>query len=158
MVTVSRGFFMGAVFKSQNFVYDKLDGLYRLKCGETVLADMDRVAIAFAVQADGTTLLHKHGTQDSVMEWYKWAKSRYEQYGLRWIADELCMLVSESWDVNELNRIVSDGAYLTVFLKKANINLRGHEPISDPSSTRSSAGEISTVSIHHVVGPVYHHG
>ncbi len=113
---------MGSVALPETFRYQKVGPLYQLKCGDAILADMSRVAIAFAVTQDGSTIRHKHGTEDSVLQWFQWAKARYEQYGLRWIADELCFLVSDSWDVDELNRIMEDGSYLATFLRESGID------------------------------------
>lgn len=122
---------MGSIVTSEPFRYTKQGPLFQLVCNGTILADMSRVAIAFAVAADGTTVRHKHGTEDSVLEWFQWATAKYESMGLKWIADELCFIVSDSWDLDVLNRIVEDGGYLAVFLKEAGIDytdLKGLRP------------------------------
>lgn len=124
---------MGSVALPENFRYTKEGPLYQLRCGDAILADMSRVAIAFAVAQDGSTVRHKHGTEDSVLQWFRWAKARYEACGLQWIADELCFLVSDSWDLDELNKIMADGAYLATYLRGVGIDpaeLRGGDGLS----------------------------
>lgn len=109
---------MGSVHVPGTFCYTKEDGLYQARCGGVVLAEMSHVALAFAVAADGTTFRHQHGTTDSVMHWFKWAKNEYGRLGLVSIADELRVLVSDRWDLDDLNKIVDNGSYIAEFLKK----------------------------------------
>lgn len=113
---------MGSVFCPSVMSYDKHEGLYRCLCQGTVLADMSSVAIAFSFLSDGSTIRHQHGTPTNVMRWFQWARTNYEKYKLDWIADELCYIVSDEWDIGELNKIMHDGGYLAVFLKKAGID------------------------------------
>lgn len=142
---------MGSVFCPTAISYDKHNGLYRCLYLGTVLADMSSVAIAFSLLSDGSTIRHQHGTPDSVMNWFQWAKSTYTKYKLTSFVDELCYIVSEEWDLVELNKIVHDDGYLAVFLRKAGINpesLKYFGPDNHPrGSFSSSAGETSPLSV-----------
>jgi hypothetical protein len=113
---------MGSIPSAEPFRYAKVDGLYQLRCGESVLADMSHVAVAFSVLSDGTTIKHKHGTTDSVLRWFQWAKGNYERMGLAWIADELCYIVSDKWEVEDLNRILTQEGFLATFLERVGID------------------------------------
>lgn len=104
---------MGSVFNQDSHLsYVKKDGLYFLLLGDTPIAEMDRVAIAFSVCEDGSVLRHKHGTTNSVVEWVKWAKDSYARCGQRRFADELCYVVGSCWSEAELNRMIRDNVFL----------------------------------------------
>ncbi len=113
---------MGSMAIPGTFKYTKQDGLYQLRCGNAILADMDRVAVVFSLLPDGTTIRRKTGTYDSALDWFRWAKAGYEGVGVPEMADELCFLISDQWDLDDLNKIMDDGGYIAVFLQKRNIN------------------------------------
>lgn len=121
---------MGSVPSPEIFHYTKEGPLFQLRCRDTILADMSRVAIGFAVSKDGSTFIYKHGTENSVLESFRWAKNQYESLGLQWVADELCFFVTDSWDIDELNNVIHNEVDLSDFLRKSGIDhleLRGFD-------------------------------
>ncbi len=141
---------MGSILAAEPFRYAKIDGLYQLRYGELVLADMSHVAIAFSVLPDGTTIKHIHGISDNVLQWFRRTRESYERLGLIDIADELYYVVSDKWEVDDLNLILTQDGYLTTFLERVGINpatLKNPDAVDTKYLNDASGREATALSI-----------
>lgn len=101
------------------FHYDTKDGIYRLICGDTIMLEANKIAVAFSALQDGSAICQRHGCPDTVSKWLDHTKSQYKSLGLVEFADELKMVVSDKWDVSELNKIIHSDRCLPMFLTDA---------------------------------------
>jgi hypothetical protein len=85
--------------------YEKRNGEYALvnEFGD-VLFTTPELAVVFS-QALNT--LHKHGPTAAVHSWLQATRAKYRTSGLQAEADDLVMIVSDEWDLEELNRCIS---------------------------------------------------
>ena len=82
----------------------------------------EEIAICYSENSVlGATLL-KHGDPDKVEAYYHLARQRYTDAGLKEEANALKMISSKDWDLELLNNCIQNVGYLTVFLKRNNIN------------------------------------
>ena len=111
-----------------NSRYEKKDGLYQYYLGDTLMAEADRIAVAFALVHDKdrgtwTVIKHKHGIPDSVWTGMLRARDQFTGLHLQHIADEFCVVESNQWDVADLNEVVHDSEYLESLLLKVGFDL-----------------------------------
>jgi hypothetical protein len=93
----------------------------------TIICMTDEVGIAFS-----RVLLHqdkyeyvfmKHGDADKVSAWVDEARRRFINVGLQSLANELFIIRGSDWDPEDLNKILNCTGWISVFLKKHNIDL-----------------------------------
>lgn len=88
----------------------------------------DSVAVAFSMLDENTTVMHKMGAPDSVKRWVEETQAQYRAGGLDKEADQLIVLESDKWDVEDLNKILHISGYIAAFLKKSDIIIEGFIP------------------------------
>lgn len=89
------------------------------KTGEVVFVILDRVAICFSMfVTDGEicTVIHKHGNIDFVNSWAESARNKYKEKGLIKEAQEIFMVTSDNWNLDDVNRFLTCSGSLTNFL------------------------------------------
>lgn len=98
---------------------------YELRFGSYYLVDergsilfmTDTVAICFS-RDDPIWTLHKHGSPDTVVEWYESTVANYRAHGLDDIADSLA-LIEGKFPVDQLNRALDTTGYVKKLVKAA---------------------------------------
>ena len=90
------------------------------------IAQMDYVSLVFHVLENGVVVLKKYGSTPSVMSWYE----RNEQDYPHKTGDYLLIFGSDKWEVEDLNKLLSDATYAKPFYEKlkeshASDNLHG---------------------------------
>ena len=79
-----------------------------------IICMADRVAIIF--DSENYVLL-KHGPEDRIEQIYADMQTKYRKSGLDDIADNLRIISSREWDVDELNKIIHHTGYIRFFLE-----------------------------------------
>lgn len=133
---------MGSI-TPQEFEYQKdSEGVYKLMCGGTVLSASLRVAVACAVTREEsgkvTVTRHRFGPPFLVHQWFAITDRKYRDMGLGAIADELCIIESDRWDVEDLNRIIHVDGWLGVFFSR--IGLRYVDLFPNQKSSELTPG------------------
>lgn len=95
--------------------YEKRGDEYGLVEDGHVLFTTPELAVVFG-KLLGT--LHKHGPTAAVHDWFLKARSKYRKAGLQAEADDLVMIVSDDWDLEELNRCLSISDYVGQLYEK----------------------------------------
>jgi hypothetical protein len=111
-------------------------GLYYLTDGGVIQAILPKVAVGFSLLANPAAtpweptsqrklyVMHKHGSPEIVLSWLRCARDKYISRGALELADELWAIVSDRWDVTDLNKILEIEGYLGAFLEKIFANDR----------------------------------
>lgn len=99
-----------------DYHYVKEDGVYKLMSGSTVISAGLKVAVACAIHLEPTgrvtVIRHKFGPPTEVRQWFAVSSKRYRDMGLDDFADELCIVESDRWTVEELDNIIHLEGYL----------------------------------------------
>ena len=127
---------------AKQFFYLKEHGsFYWYGASGTREAMFDEVAICFDT---ATWTLHRHGSAADVGLWYASARTRYRHAGFDEIADDLTMICTKEWDLDELNWLIACTGSLRSFLARHNLLesgdvRRGENQIGDNS--RDTSGD-----------------
>lgn len=108
------------------YAYKKNNQHYVLTCdGKFVGAPLNEVAIAFTAPIDegDTFILHKHGSVDSVEQWASSQREKLKKSGLSTWSNEI-VVISGQFDIDLLNRILSNSGYLPKFLGHHHIDVK----------------------------------
>lgn len=97
--------------------YRLVDGLYHLARSETTIYKGKEVAVAFS--HDGVfAVMHTHGSPSVVRAWLQDAQNTIRQTSFPEFADEFHMIVSDQWNVDDLNNILNNTSFLDRFLSR----------------------------------------
>ena len=97
-----------------------------------LLTAMDEVSLALHVKVSGEATLEKYGTKEAVLEWF---------HNHQEVLDNEVLVVfnSSNWEVEELNKLLSNHSYATTFYQE--LRKKCHEDYSKRGSGRTGSGE-----------------
>lgn len=104
-----------------NFKFTKDFGSYYFWCDEELVYMSDTIAIAFTIDGKSLTF-HKHGNPEFVHGWAKEFKEKFNKAGYDY-ADDIRVIESNNWDVEDLNKIINITGYMKIIISKYNIQL-----------------------------------
>jgi hypothetical protein len=107
------------------YEHDPIVGDYVLKHGNRVLFRATSLAVCYSEDTEilgdpgepAYTLL-KHGNSDQVLEHAHKIRTAYRQAGFPNMASEVVVVLSDLWDVETLNKIISTSGYLDRFIRE----------------------------------------
>jgi hypothetical protein len=107
------------------YEHDQIMGDYVFKRGNRVLFRATSLAVCysedtqlFGISGDPTYTLLKHGESEYVLEHARRLQSAYREAGFPAMASEVVVMLSEHWDVEKLNKIISTSGYLGRFIQE----------------------------------------
>lgn len=106
---------IGLLIGFNMFHYEKSGSKYQMMCDRELIAEMDEVAVAYDLQ---TFTMHKHGCPELVTAWVETARQAFVTADMFEMAEDLAMIVSDDWDLEDLNRIVNNTGFLKSFVEK----------------------------------------
>lgn len=108
-----------------HYEYDKRMKDYVFKKGNQILFRATTIAICYAedTQHFGTSdepnyTLLKHGISEDVLEHARKVQEKYRKANLPDMASEIVVAMSDLWDVETLNKILSTSGYLGRFIQE----------------------------------------
>ena len=107
------------------YEHDQLMGDYVFKKGDRVLFRATSLAVCysedthlFGIPGEPIYTLLKHGNSEYVLEHARRLQTAYRDAGLPGMASEVIVILSDSWDVETLNKIISTTGYLGRFIRE----------------------------------------
>lgn len=116
------------MFEPENYRWEKRHGSYYWLDHDEIRCMADTVAVAFSMLDENTTVMHKMGSPDTVKRWVEETQAKYRANGLDAEAQQLVVLESDDWDVDDLNKILHISGYIATFLKKSGVVVEGFIP------------------------------
>jgi len=109
--------------KTYRYEHDQIMGDYVLKQDNRILFRATSVAVCYSEDTEilgkpgepAYTLL-KHGNSDQVLEHAHKIRTAYRDAGFPLMASEVVVILSDCWDVETLNKIISTSGYLGRFI------------------------------------------
>ena len=105
--------------------YEQLMGDYVLKQGNRILFRATSLAVcysedtqSFGKSGDPNYTLLKHGDSEHVLEHARKIQTAYRDAGFPDMASEVVVIISDLWDVETLNKIISTSGYLGRFIRE----------------------------------------
>lgn len=101
--------------------YEKDGNIFLLKDknGKT-LHGGEEVAIAYSTSPEGA-IMHKHGDPVHVRKWVETAQFQFRQAGFPEMAEDMEMVVSSEWSVDDLNWMLDCSGYITKLIDKIKV-------------------------------------
>jgi hypothetical protein len=100
-------------------------GDYVLKHGHRVLFRATSVAVCYSedteilgIPGEPAYTLLKHGNADQVLEQANKIRTAYRDAGFPNMASEVVVVLSDLWEVETLNKIISTSGYLAKFIRE----------------------------------------
>ncbi len=107
------------------YEHDPIMGDYVLKHGNRVLFRATSLAVcysedsqSFGKSGEPNYTLLKHGNSDQVLEHAHKIRTAYRQAGFPNMASEVVVVLSDLWDVETLNKIISTSGHLDRFIRE----------------------------------------
>lgn len=107
------------------YEHDQIMGDYVFKEGNRVLFRATSLAVCFhedtqifGISGEPTYTLLKHGNSEYVLEHARKLQAAYRDAGLPAMASEVVVILSDHWDVETLNKIISTSGYLGRFIQQ----------------------------------------
>jgi hypothetical protein len=107
------------------YEHDQIMGDYVFKKGNRVLFRATSLAVCysedtqmFGIPGEPTYTLLKHGNSEYVLEHARKLQAAYRDAGLPGMASEVIVILSDLWDVETLNKIISTSGYLGRFIRE----------------------------------------
>ena len=107
------------------YEHDQIMGDYVFKKGDRVLFRATSLAVCysedthmFGVPGEPIYTLLKHGNSEYVLEHARKLQTAYREAGLQGMASEVIVILSDFWEVETLNKIISTSGYLGRFLQE----------------------------------------
>jgi hypothetical protein len=107
------------------YEHDQIIGDYVLKQGNRVLFRATSLAVCYSedtqilgIPGEPAYTLLKHGNSDQVLEHARKIRTAYREAGFPNMASEVVVVLSDLWDVETLNRIISTSGYLGRFIQE----------------------------------------
>ena len=119
---------MSGDYTPENYRWEKRHGSYYWIHGDNIRCMSDSVAVAFSMLDEETTVMRKMGAPDSVKKWVEETQESFRTAGLDEDANQLIVLESDQWDVEDLNKILHISGYIAAFLKKNGVSIEGYNP------------------------------
>jgi hypothetical protein len=111
--------------ETYRYEHDPIRGDYVLKQGNRILLRATSVAICysedtqtFGKSGEPNYTLLKHGNEDDVLDHARKIQTAYRDAGFPLMASEVVVILSNRWDVETLNKIISTSGYLGRFLRE----------------------------------------
>ncbi len=106
------------------YEHDQNMGDYIFKQGDRVLFRATSLAVCysedtelFGIPGEPVYTLLKHGTSEYVLEHARKLQTAYREAGFPAMASQVVVILSDLWDVDTLNKIISTSGYLGCFIK-----------------------------------------
>jgi len=100
-------------------------GDYVLKHGNRVLFRATSLAVCYSedteilgIPSEPAYTLLKHGNSDQVVEHAHKIRTAYREAGFAHMASQVVVVLSDLWDVETLNKIISTSGYLGRFIRE----------------------------------------
>lgn len=93
--------------------YVFIEGTYFLKDEEKLVSASDEVAVVFTV-TNRMVIMRKHGSPEDMARWVRKEIKKFNQFGLK----QEFMTVTGKFNVEELNKLISNSTYAPRFLAK----------------------------------------
>ena len=107
------------------YEHDQIMGDYVLKHGNRVLFRATSLAVCYSedteilgIPGEPAYTLLKHGNSDHVLEHAHKIRTAYREAGFPNMASEVVVVLSDDWDVETLNKIISTSGYLGRFIRE----------------------------------------
>jgi hypothetical protein len=111
--------------EQHRYEHDQMMGDYVFKQGNRVLFRATSLAVCYSedTQIFGTSgepayTLLKHGNSDHVLKHARKLQTAYREAGLPAMASAVVVILSDLWDVETLNKIISTSGYLGRFIQE----------------------------------------
>jgi hypothetical protein len=111
--------------ETYRYEHDRIMGDYVLKQGNRILFRATSVAVCysedtqtFGESGEPNYTLLKHGDSDRVLEHARKIQTAYRDAGFPLMASEVVVILSDRWDVETLNKILSTSGYLGQFIRE----------------------------------------
>lgn len=111
--------------ETYRYEHDQIMGDYVLKQGNRILFRATSVAVCysedtqtFGESGEPNYTLLKHGDSDRVLEHARKLQTAYREAGFPLMASEVVVILSDRWDVETLNKILSTSGYLGRFIRE----------------------------------------
>ena len=109
--------------ETYRYEHDPIRGDYVLKQGNRILFRATSLAVcysedtqSFGKSAEPNYTLLKHGNEDDVLDHARKIQTAYRDAGFPLMASEVVVILSNRWDVETLNKIISTSGYLGRFI------------------------------------------
>jgi hypothetical protein len=107
------------------YEHDQIMGDYVFRKGNRVLFRATSLAVCysedtqiFGLPSEPTYTLLKHGNSEDVLKHARKLQTAYRDAGLPTMASEVVVILSDLWDVETLNKIISTSGYLGRFIQE----------------------------------------
>lgn len=107
------------------YEHDQVMGDYVFRKGDRVLFRATSLAVCysedtqmFGIPGEPIYTLLKHGNSEYVLEHARKLQTAYRDAGLPGMASEVIVILSDFWEVETLNKIISTSGYLGRFLQE----------------------------------------
>jgi len=111
--------------EQHRYEHDQIMGDYVFKRGNRVLFRATSLAVCYSedtqilgIPGEPAYTLLKHGNSDHVLEHARKLQTAYREAGFPNKASEVVVILSDLWDVETLNRIISTSGYLGRFIQE----------------------------------------
>jgi hypothetical protein len=123
------------------YEHDQKMGDYVLKQGNRILFRATSLAVCysedtelFGKSGEPTYTLLKHGNSEYVLQHARRLQTAYRDAGFPAMASQIVVIISELWDVDRLNKIISTSGYLGRFIQE-------QSTVSTPEVATITSGE-----------------
>lgn len=107
------------------YEHDQVMGDYVFRKGDRVLFRATSLAVCysedthmFGIPGEPIYTLLKHGVSEYVLEHARKLQTAYRDAGLPGMASEVIVILSDFWEVETLNKIISTSGYLGRFIQE----------------------------------------
>lgn len=107
------------------YEHDQVMGDYVFRKGDRVLFRATSLAVCysedthmFGIPGEPIYTLLKHGNSEYVLEHARKLQTAYREAGLPGMASEVIVILSDFWEVETLNKIISTSGYLGRFIQE----------------------------------------
>jgi hypothetical protein len=107
------------------YEHDQIMGDYVFRKGDRVLFRATSLAVCysedthmFGIPGEPIYTLLKHGNSEYVLEHARKLQTAYRDAGLPGMASDVIVILSDFWDVETLNKIISTTGYLGRFIQE----------------------------------------
>lgn len=111
--------------ETYRYEHDQIMGDYVLKQGHRILFRATSVAVCysedtqtFGESGEPNYTLLKHGDSERVLEHARKIQTAYRDAGFPLMASGVVVILSDRWDVETLNKIISTSGYLGRFIRE----------------------------------------
>jgi len=117
------------------YEHDQVMGDYVFRKGDRVLFRATSLAVCysedthmFGIPGEPIYTLLKHGNSEYVLEHARKLQTAYRDAGLPGMASEVIVILSDFWEVETLNKIISTSGYLGRFIQEQSNTCNSKRP------------------------------